>query len=824
MRLSLLLPALIAVALASSLTQSQTCTAGQATKRALLIGINLYEPAGTKAQHPAGCQGGRCDLPTFSNLQGPVNDVEAIRDLLNSPKFGFEAKNVTVLTNPDLPASALGFDRVPASQTTHDGILAAMRKYLVDLPCRGDTVVFYYAGHGSLRVNSKGTKYPTLLNGKTVHLDTTLVASDAWTGNYDIRDHELAGVVGEALDKGIHVVVLLDSCHSGSAARGIEVGKSLMERSLGYDPRDIAADPSIKDPESPAVAITARAQNPAIVFAAAQQNQTAKEKLFGAESAAGEVHGAFTVALIQTLRSLPADAPASAVLSRVRALLQSESVSDQDPALDTTAERMKLPLFSGAATGASGLSATVLSVDSDQGEVLLDDGQLNGIREGSEFVSENPDAKGRPIRLRVESLVGLSESRAKVVFPAGASVAAGDFFKISKWVPQPVDVLKVWSWPVTLSLNELRRTVAAVKASGVTVVADPVDESWTDMLAWNGTAWELRHAVAPVPGKAAPPSVSLGPSLTAEALRSALKPGALLWVNLPVTTELAQKLALHVPDSLVAEAADASEAHYLLVGSIGEDGPQYGWYHKTEYDLGPPAAIATDHSPGCSPTSPFPVSSDWVPFSDADDLEAASAKLNEYVGRLAKIRGWLSIADTLSGESSGGFYELGFRREKEENLLSLENPVRQGDRLRMWLHSEDRVAEPRWVYVLDIDCHGKGTLLYPTNGGDNRFPDEHLGSPREFELPGAPTLRIGAPYGADTVLFISTQTQLPDPYALNFEGVGQRGGAARGVPNPLQQLLTSTSGGTRGPIPEMPSDWQIDSFLLKSTPARRSGK
>ena len=35
--------------------------AGQ-TKRALLIGINTYQPAGTRAEHPAGCIYGRCEL------------------------------------------------------------------------------------------------------------------------------------------------------------------------------------------------------------------------------------------------------------------------------------------------------------------------------------------------------------------------------------------------------------------------------------------------------------------------------------------------------------------------------------------------------------------------------------------------------------------------------------------------------------------------------------------------------------------------------------------------------------------------------------------
>ena len=124
----------VAVLASSSLLISQTADSRPGARRALLVGINLYQPEGTKAQHPAGCQGGRCDLPVFGNLDGSLNDVSAMRDLLASPKFGFEARNIAVLTNPELPSTSLPYVSVPASQTTHNGLLSAMQKYLVDVP------------------------------------------------------------------------------------------------------------------------------------------------------------------------------------------------------------------------------------------------------------------------------------------------------------------------------------------------------------------------------------------------------------------------------------------------------------------------------------------------------------------------------------------------------------------------------------------------------------------------------------------------------------------------------------------------------------------
>ena len=181
------------------------------TQRALLIGINTYQPAGTTAQHPAGCVYGRCELGAFQNLDGSVNDAEAMADLLASPKFGFPADQVVLLTNPAPLQPRPGVVVLPAGQTTHDGILAAMQKYLVDLPQKGDTVVFYDASHGSLRVNSKGNKITVLVNGQYVHADSTLVPSDAYKGGYDVRDREMSRIFNAALDKGIYLTVIFSN-------------------------------------------------------------------------------------------------------------------------------------------------------------------------------------------------------------------------------------------------------------------------------------------------------------------------------------------------------------------------------------------------------------------------------------------------------------------------------------------------------------------------------------------------------------------------------------------------------------------------------------
>ena len=47
---------------------------------------------------------------------------------------------------------------------------------------------------------------------------------------------------------------------------------------------------------------------------------------------------------------LPADTPASVVYQRVKAVLEGNGVSDQEPDLDATAARRQQPLFGGTAT------------------------------------------------------------------------------------------------------------------------------------------------------------------------------------------------------------------------------------------------------------------------------------------------------------------------------------------------------------------------------------------------------------------------------------------------------------------------------------------
>ena len=776
------------------------------TKRALLIGINTYEPAGTRAQHPDGCTYGRCELGYFENLDGAVNDAQSMADVLTSPKFGFPSNQVVLLTNPAPPHPGASETILPAGQTTRDGILAAMQKYLVDVPHSGDTVVFYAASHGSLRINSKGTKLTVLVNGKYVPADSTLVPSDAYKGGYDVRDREMTHIFNAALDKGIHLTVILDNCHSGGISRGIQ--PKYRQRDLPFDPRDVAEAPVLLPSGDPPPAPTERKDNPALVLSAVQQDQSAKETPDTVPPT--EPHGAFTAALVEALQVLPADAPAAVVYQRVRAVIQNEDVPDEDPDLDATAQRREQPLFGGAATASDKIRTAALGT-SNSGAVWLDVGRVSGVGVGSEFTATLPNSDGQKVQLRVTALEGIARSVAEVVSPQGAKVSSGDIFEMTKWSPAQSAPLSVWHWPATLAQADILAAAAQIQAAGVASVSDPAAEPWTHILSWDGTNWTLQQAGAPLPAP-------LGATLTAAALRKKIPAGAKLWVNLPPSRELVAQLLPPDPNSAVQTVATLASAEYALTGVLTPSGPAWAWFHKNELAAGPPPPNPNHLTPGCSATSQYPVRSDWVAMPDVSAMEKGAAALNRYASLLAKVHGWLQMANSPADASRGNYYSLALVPYSGGSPLAPGQVLHEGDQLRMALRANGQVTEKRWVYVLDIDCHGQGTVLYPRGNSGNQFPNES-DTGNQFLIPGAPALKIGAPFGTDTFVLLSTAQPLSDPFVLNFEGVSRSRG---GEQSPLEQLLSNTSSGTRGNPGQVPTNWGILLTTIHSIPQQAS--
>jgi hypothetical protein len=760
------------------------------TKRALLIGIDTYEPHGRpipkiKTANPAGPS--RFDLLQWPDLDGAVNDAKTMESLLTSPKFGF-------------PSDKDHIHLLLQTQATHDAILAAMRKYLVDEPAAGDTVVFYYAGHGSLRYNSKSTK-------RSNFLDNTIVPADAYTGSFDIRDREIARIFNAALDKGVRLTAIFDSCHSGTIARGIPLGSQGKPRFLAYDPRDINEGPDLANGKE-VVAPEDRTQNPAIVFSATQPDELAREWPAG-----DEAHGAFTIALIEALKALPAQTSAIDVYKRVKVVMEGMGLSDQQPIIDAPIARQKEPLFSSG--GASSKLRVAAGAVGDSGHVVLDSGIASDLGPGSELVQVTESGQPGNTRIRVRQVTGLTRSDAEVISPAGAKVEIGDIFELVKWVPIQSSILKIWTPPATLGQEEIAaesREFSALRDAGkITLVTDPVHQAPSHMISWDGQQWQLSHA-------GSQDTAPLGARPTAGVIAAASKKSSdvLLLVNLPPSREFVQRLQSMASSNSIEIVKDPQQALYVLVGAQQEGQIRYSWFRKVALERAS-AHSGAEGLPGfCSEDSPYPARSDWVPLPDNQDSQAAADGLLVLAARLAKVHAWLNLP-TPEGDSVDFPYHLALKRISDGSYAA-DVPTREAEEYNLVLRADHPVSNsvnPRWIYILNIDCAGRGQLLFPNSGGENRFPVEG-GATQEIVLPRA-KIGIGAPFGLDTYILLVTDQQLPDPGALNFEAA-----ATRGATSPLQGLLNGASRGTRGASVAEPTDWNVQYLHLHSVPKTAS--
>ena len=780
----------------SAFAQAQSAPAAAATtanKYALLIGIDTYEPAGAKVKVPAGVKPvGRfaVDLE-FSNLKGPVNDVATMRTLLTSERFGFPEKNIDVLMD---------------GAATHDAILARLKKDLVDDRKSGDAVVFYISSHGSLRVNSKSDAQVFDLASAELPplpLDSTIVPADAYLGAEDVLSSELRHIFNRAADKGVKLTAIFDSCHSGGQARGA-VDAKMVPRDVEFDPRDLATAPATE------AAPADRKDNRVLILSAAQKDQSAMD----VQDA--HPHGLFTASLVQALEALPPDAAAIDVYRRVLVDMETGGAANQQPALDATSERKHEPLFGGERVNGPA-RASVVSVD---GGIVLDVGPAEDVGAGSEFTAINA-VNGSKAVLRVTDALSLARSQAVVVGSANAGVKPAELFELTKWVPAPRPEVKFYAGPGNLTLAQIQTAAAVIAEAKLTLVEDPSADAWTHIVTWNGSAWTVQ-AKKPqtsegkpekLEAKKAPPVVVLGATLTADALKKNLPANATVWFNPPLPKEMTANL-LTDKQSAAQAATKPEEALYVAAGVQNSKGLAYAWYERGDYE----ADVQTPpgYGAGCSPNSPYPLRTDWVPMAPTGDADAPTpaSRLNDAAVKLAKLNGWLKLQSAVTGAQDFP-YTLALVRASDKKAAADGSSTYAGEKFTMALNgSVDTVTEPRWVYVLAIDCQGSGDKLWPREGPGGRFPTEN-GRLASIPLPGV-TLHITPPYGTDTYLLLTTSTPLPDPDVLKFEGVAR--GGTRGVSSPLADLLQTTSSGSRGATAEAPTDWSLQMVQTHSQP------
>jgi hypothetical protein len=785
----------------SGQTQSAAGSAAVPTRSALLIGINTYEhpPADIKVPDGTPRIGRYENGLTYRNLKGPTHDVNAIRDLLTSEKFGFpnDAGHIHILLD---------------QAATHDASLRAMQRYLVEEPKPGDTVVLFISSHGSLRADPKGHGQRYDLDGTGLHpsyVENTIVPYDWYLGQDDIFSRDLRHIFNQAADRGIHLTAIFDSCHSGSLARGSE-NTALVARDFDFDPRPMPDDPYPAEvagtpPES-------RTDNPVLVLSAAQKDQSAIDVQNGVPP-----HGLFTDALVETLQAVPANRPASDVFKRLQVAMEmAAGASNQQPELDTSTSRKEQPLFGGKA-GSGPPTAAIVSAEGKS--VVLDIGTIADIGTGSEF-TQLIETNGAHAVLQVTDSIGLARSKATVISPAGATVHSGDLVQLTKWVPAQRPTLNFYAGASNPSLAEIQDALTMLRTARVNLARDPSSDPWTHHLAWDGMHWTLyTHSQRTSAGQVKKEKpVTLGARLSPAELKK-LSPTSVVWFDAPLPKESAKGLLPPPADNEPPRAAqltsDRTQATYVIAGTPNDTGIRYAWFKRGDVD----AEVQTpkEIGVGCSPNSPYPLRSDWAVQDETVPLEST---LTDSAVQLARLNGWLNLASSPGGQSDFS-YRLALRRVPEEKYLDDGGKTYKGN-YGLWLAGDPKAAvSPRWVYVLGIDCQGKGSLMWPYgNLPPGKFPTDK-GRLAEIPLPGDP-FPVDAPFGTDTYLLLTTSTPLADHWALEFKGVVTRNAGSTAAVDPLEELLDATSTGTatRAGSRPTPTNWSVQALTTQSLPER----
>ncbi len=282
--------------------------ANSSVKRALLIGIGKYE--------------------VLPRLPGSKNDIELVRQVLIS-RYGFSKNNVNVVRD---------------EAATRAGVLNALNKIVKEAGPK-DVVYIHYSGHGSQVEDLNGDE-------PSDQLDETIVPQDGRTeGVPDITDDELESILAQL--KTPQAVVVLDSCHSGTATRGLEV----RVRSVPKDDR-VAL---YKKGSVLTRAIVPFNKHPYVLFSGAAAHE---EALDGPVD--GRYHGFFTHSLFKSLQAAPTGASTREIFAGAKTELkriqnQFGRTSMPEPQLEASKARMEQPFF---AVGTSVGEATPINSES----------------------------------------------------------------------------------------------------------------------------------------------------------------------------------------------------------------------------------------------------------------------------------------------------------------------------------------------------------------------------------------------------------------------------------------------------------------------------
>jgi len=692
---------------------------------------------------------------SWINLDGCVNDAMSIRTLLES-KYGFDDGQIAFLSN---------------EKATRQGIIDGIKR-LIGTSQKGDVVVVYFAGHGSQIRNTASSEAD--------QKDETIVPSDGYLGVADIRDKEINELFYQLSEKGVILTAIFDSCHSGSISRGL-ADHEPKTRYLAPVPNALVNDPAI--PHDLA------AKN-VLIISAAQDDESAKEQM----DEQGNPHGAFTYALIRALMTLPANAPAIKIIESTRAVIRYNGKS-QEPVFEGNDNR-KNSTLTGVPRESVPNTLTIAVLNNEgQDDITIQGGYILGLRSDSKLMKVY---NGDTLFIQVTRVNGANSSSAKTIKGDFNQIKPGDMFQVTEWALETQNTLKVYIPSSAVNYNALRALAKtlynALKSKNqIKLVADPSCVDSISTVFFNGKSWLLSKTG----GELAP----LSEPLSSFPIHQALPLGSKVYLSLPAFKNLGIALNnLYKSNLSVSVTQNSAEADYVLSGR----------YNNNEIEY---AFISANHSAVNSSTV-LPVRTDFVNVSeDPAILGKAGDTLTEYSNRIARIKGWLTLASpaddrafpyylALRNATTGKAVSSGTIKEDEiYGLILVKDPVNA----KNWDRSR------RFVYVSSIDSRGKSSLMFPLSNVENHYP---LGDelPDTLNLGRRQLFQVTPPFGYDHYILLALDEQIPNVEIFNSEAVN-----TRGFTSPLLNYLVAGGVKTRGN--EMfisPSSWKKQVITIRS--------
>lgn len=419
---------------------------GPDTRRihALVVGIDRYRHS--DARQPGA---------VFSDLRGAVGDAQRFKQAL-AELYGV---NVDVPTDGACDSSNAVTTTLTDDCATRARILEALEQRITTLR-PGDTLLFYFAGHGSRYRDDEARDQDTGYNGTILPTDAR--NPDGSPG--DIFDVELKALKDRATAAGLYFVSVFDSCNSATATRTGAAGLSRSAPAL-----------VVAAPPSPAAA-SAGGDGYWVHLAAAQDGEEAQET-----GGVGTRAGVFTTALLDTLR-MPGmrDATFGDLIHEVRLRVAARGHAAQTPSAEGTLT---------AALGARSRTAVLYDVEHSGTTTTLQAGTTSGITRGSRFAlyASQADAVARQARIATASVTSVAGATATLALDAVPDAAVPPRL-VAEQVAHflPADSLQV---AVDLPAGPARDAVeAALRATGFAVESA---EGGTRLLAAEDIADEI---------------------------------------------------------------------------------------------------------------------------------------------------------------------------------------------------------------------------------------------------------------------------------------------------------------------------------------------